>query len=652
MKNTPLIVALLIAFPFYLQAGDVPTSAPAVSAASSPQAPENAFTQAPDADRPEGSLVGASAIVSGGALTITGTTNGTPTVWNQIFLGTEENPGSGYTHGSGREGGRGMSYLIEGGSLYRWAGLGDRTEWKWEKITSATVTQESSPESFTVEVPIEDLHLKAGTSLRIFVSISNENYQACLDTLPRGDEVWHVKVPAAEPGQADHPSAVSRPSADTRERFKKITSYACYYGKGAVEQLSKQGAAIIETKTQTPRNIAAVKKAGTVVVGYISVGEDSELRKGDGQGPGGYDSRYFDKDHDNIPDKNGTWNSYYANAATKSWTDDVLKTAQQMEDRYGVDGYFLDTVETVSLYQQSRDGMINLIRKLREAHPNSVIVLNRGFDVIADTGDIVDGFMYEVLTLGYDMATKNYYKMRVSSLDYSRRQMETLLRPLQKANGLVVMALDYAAGPDDPNVHVAYDRAVTLGAIPCVTNVYLGAIYDVPYQGHFDAKWTKDLETAESRTYVLPASQNGFPEGTAITPSSNYPDYSVSPIVDGLKDKSAIGWMNRAWASLDTPQDHRLEFRFPKAITPHRLVIDWNTEQGKSYISRKIRVETSSGKDAADWQPAWSTDSNSTLQTVVELGSTPIRALRIEQPSGSGSEDRPNVMWVQQVRVE
>jgi hypothetical protein len=413
------------------------------------------------------------------------------------------------------------------------------------------------------------------------------------------------------------------------------------------------------------------------VIGYISAGEDSELRKGDGQGPGGYDSCYFDKNHRNLPDKNGTWNSYYANPASKSWTDYFLKEAQQMEDRYGVDGFFLDTVETAVVYPESRGGMVNLIRKLRAAHPNAVIVLNRGFDVIADTGDIVDGLMYESFTLSYDQATKSYILMRPSALDFTRRQMEATLKPQQKAHGLVVLALDYAASADDPNIRTAYDRAATLGVIPCVTDIYLDAVFDVAYRGRPDPKWNSDFETAANRSYTLPAAVNGFPAGTVVTPSSNYADYSVAPIVDGLQDKSKVGWRDRAWASAEASETHSLEFHFPQPVTLHRLSIDWNNEGGTAYISHQIRVETQAqpqpaaaaswwqslktaifgGAAAAHpqpaaWHSAWSTDNNTASSTVADLEATPITALRIEQPSGGGSTARPTVMWVQEVRGE
>lgn len=340
-----------------------------------------------------------------------------------------------------------------------------------------------------------------------------------------------------------------------------------------------------------------------------------------------------------------------------------------MEEQFGVDGYFLDTVETMVLYPACRAGMVELIRKLRAAHPQAVIVLNRGFDVLADTADVVDGLMYESFTLSYDQTTKTYVMMRPSALDFTRRQMEAVLTPQQKAHGLVVLALDYAASASDPNIRVAYDRAATLGAIPCVTTIFLDAIYDIDYQGRPDPKWIADFETAESRSHVLPAAANGFPAGTTVIPSSNYPDYSVTPVVDGRQDKSNVGWRDRAWASMDIQQGHSLEFRFPEPIKRHRLIIDWNVEGGAAYISRKLRVETqvaevswihrvkaifsgASTPAPAAWHRAWFTDNNSAQQTIVDLESVSMNALRIEQPAGSGSPDRPDVMWVQQVRVE
>lgn len=244
MKTASIICLALVAFPLF--AGAV----------------EGSVSQPGFGDRKEASLVGASATVSAGVLTVTGSTEGPTTQWNHVFLGTSGNQDTGYAHTSGKKGGQGMNYLVEGDFLYRWSGLGDRTEWKWSRIGTTKITRTTGINSFTVSLPVDDLHLRPGEKLQIFLVTSSQNYGAILDTLPRNDSLWQIEVHAAELNKSagSDSSAVAAPSADARERFKKITSYACYYGKDGVDQLSRRDAVIIETRAQTAETIAAIKK--------------------------------------------------------------------------------------------------------------------------------------------------------------------------------------------------------------------------------------------------------------------------------------------------------------------------------------------------------------------------------------------------------
>jgi hypothetical protein len=244
MKTAAIICLTFIAFPVASRADG------------------NSFAQPGIGAQGPASLVGGTAKLSGGILTVTVSTESASTEWNHVFLGTDGKTESGYVHTSGKKGGEGMDYMIEGTFLYRWSGLGDRHEWKWDKVEPAPITRTAGPNSFSVSVPLEALHLQAGAKLQIFIVTSTANYQVPLDTLPRNDALWQVEVPAAalDKTQGKAPPAVSPPSADARGRFKKITNYACYYGKGLVEQLARHDAVIIETRSQTAESIAAIKK--------------------------------------------------------------------------------------------------------------------------------------------------------------------------------------------------------------------------------------------------------------------------------------------------------------------------------------------------------------------------------------------------------
>lgn len=469
-------------------------------------------------------------------------------------------------------------------------------------------------------------------------------------------------APAARSEIAPPASAVEPAGArvaartDARDAFRRIRSYHCYYGPGRTEALLTRDASIIETRAQTPADVDALRAAGRLAIAYISIGEDHDRRVGDGRGPGGFDSAYFDRDGDRLPDKNPVWNSYYANAASASWREFFLDNAARLRSSHGVDGFFLDTVETCLLYPESREGMATLIRELRTRHPDAIIVLNRGWDLLPALGDTPDGLMFESFTLSYDFDHKRYEPLRPSGLDYGLDVWRRLLRPAQEKHGLVVLALDYAASPDDPSVKLAYDRAATLGLVPCLSTILLDGFHEVSHAGVRDERWLRPQETELTRSVILDTARNGFPAGTRVEPSSNHADYSAAPVVDGIAAgaaKRALGWRERAWASLESPDtEHVLKFTLPGKIRASALEIDWAWDGGAVFPARDFRVEIlPAGAEAEGWKPVARREGNTPETSRVALPAAEFIALRIVQAPGGGAPARPDLMWVQQVRL-
>jgi len=592
------------------------------------------------------SLLSANLSTTADKLVLSFSTEETPTVWTHIYLQTDGDAATGHRHFSSVEGRQGMDYLVEGDALYIWSGKDDQRGWHWERVPNGTLTRTVNSSEVTIEIPLAILEYKPGQEIGAFVETMTDNFQAPLDLLPREEGVLLVKAPAKPELKAASP-----PSKDARQRFKKIDSYACYYGSGQTEALATRGAVIIETRSQTPEALAAIKEKGSVVIGYISAGEDAMLRKGDGKGPGGFDSAYYDRNADGKPDKNEIWSSYFTDARTESWINFFLGEARRLKKEYGVDGFFLDTVETFTLYTENRQAMIDLIRRLREENPESVIVLNRGWDILPSLADTVDGLMYESLTLSYDFPTKSYVYMRPSALDEGKHIYERFLKPAQDSHGLVVLALDYAADPKDPTIQDAVDRAVSFGMVPEVSTIYLDTIYPRHFTGRKSDKWFKDFLTPESMSFVTEKPTNGFPSGTRILPSSIYGDYAVTPVVDGLKDKKALGWRDRAWASTERPDPHWLEFKFPKPQPISELKVVWATDNGESFPSRNFSVQVQSTSSKDEWKTVWSTNANLSKTVLASFPQMEAERVRIQQESEGGSTGRPNLMWVEQVEL-
>ena len=106
------------------------------------------------------------------------------------------------------------------------------------------------------------------------------------------------------------------------------------------------------------------------------------------------------------------------------------------------------------MYPECRGGMIQMMRDLREALPDDVIIMNQGFDIIADVAPLADGFMIESFTATYDFENKRYVLNDPASLDFHLNRAEKLLNPAIEEPKIRVLVLDYAE-PQRPRVDPA-----------------------------------------------------------------------------------------------------------------------------------------------------------------------------------------------------
>jgi endo-alpha-1,4-polygalactosaminidase (GH114 family) len=149
----------------------------------------------------------------------------------------------------------------------------------------------------------------------------------------------------------------------------------------------------------------------TKVFGYLTIGEDDtcsgdefketanklkcareKLPYNDKSGPvvlsngtrklqkNGYPSYLVDRNGDKEPDINEDWQSFYIDAGNESWKKLVLERAAKVAN-LGVDGFFLDTIDTAQDFKESRSGMLDLISQLKTTNFNNkqmILIANRG----------------------------------------------------------------------------------------------------------------------------------------------------------------------------------------------------------------------------------------------------------------------------------
>lgn len=244
-------------------------------------------------------------------------------------------------------------------------------------------------------------------------------------------------------------------------RLPRILSFACYYGQGKVAELSQYPLVILEARNYSKEEIRKIQKQGTIVIGYLSLGEILEEPVGLEQG---FQSSsdpalapyYLDGDKDGKPDRNGAWGSLYVDARSPQWQSKVLnRLIPLLLKEKGVDGLFLDTLDTVDVYPQTRTGMIQLVLQIRKNHPQIPLIANRGFSILEGLLPEVDAFLFEAFSTRWDPASGRSTLHAQSDLDWVDSVLERI-RSQGGRGGPQVLVLDYA----DKNNPGVMERAV------------------------------------------------------------------------------------------------------------------------------------------------------------------------------------------------
>lgn len=100
---------------------------------------------------------------------------------------------------------------------------------------------------------------------------------------------------------------------------------------------------------------------------------------------------------------NPAWKTKLADVSNPAWAEFVVGTLAKEAVDKGFNGFFLDTLDSISLLEKEkpaarekyRSGLISTIKKLREAYPGKEIVVNRGFDLLPELKGSVDGVLIE-----------------------------------------------------------------------------------------------------------------------------------------------------------------------------------------------------------------------------------------------------------------
>ncbi|WNQ10950.1 putative glycoside hydrolase [Paenibacillus aurantius] len=182
---------------------------------------------------------------------------------------------------------------------------------------------------------------------------------------------------------------------------KGASDYIIYYGPGddqAVSRLSGYSLAVIEPRHFSKEGLQELRRAGTVLYGYVSFVEQNEnspdFRR--------LKEEWYYQD-DGKKQKNPEWNSWIMDLRKNSYREFLMDTLREEIIGKGLDGVLIDTVGDIDDFPWNeedkagmREGYWKLLEQIRNEFPGLKLIQNWGFQTALTTSqEYLDGIMWE-----------------------------------------------------------------------------------------------------------------------------------------------------------------------------------------------------------------------------------------------------------------
>ena len=250
-----------------------------------------------------------------------------------------------------------------------------------------------------------------------------------------------------------------------------IRTWAVYYGGAAqtATTLSRFDLVVVDPGAHPPLDV--IRQAGARVVAYVSVGEvnvNHPLHASIAGAP------WVLEANDNWPDARRL--DVRASEYERWLLDSVVPAALES----GVTGVFLDTADTPleaersqpARFAGSRAALTRVLLRLRERHPDALVILNGGLPLLEELSDAVDAVALESIWSTYDFETKRYVRRD----DAAARARLALLRPAAR-RGVPILTLEYAAPDDKAWVRRLLELSRTQRFVPYVSTIGLTDVF-------------------------------------------------------------------------------------------------------------------------------------------------------------------------------
>jgi endo-alpha-1,4-polygalactosaminidase (GH114 family) len=259
-------------------------------------------------------------------------------------------------------------------------------------------------------------------------------------------------------------------AAPRNPRLGHVHTWAFAIGDGDLAgNLARRYAAydlvVVDGEGATARQIATLRSAGKIVLGYLDVGTIESHR-----------SWYpllkpyrlaFWSD----------WAEWYANVAKPGFRHAIVARIAPALLRKRFDGLFLDNTDMIEAYPGQTAGMRALVRALSGlVHARrGLLFAQNGESSIGPLVRYYDGWNREDVTATYDFAGNRYVLQPPGATAAAQQALRRIA-----AAGLLVLATDYTASHDTASAALAVGDACAAGALPFVSDIGLTRVPAVP----------------------------------------------------------------------------------------------------------------------------------------------------------------------------
>jgi len=239
-----------------------------------------------------------------------------------------------------------------------------------------------------------------------------------------------------------------------------------YTDKLPAEKFSSFDTLIFDSDSHPP--LAPLKVKGKTLLGYISLGEAEKYRK------------FYPaiKQKGLLLKANKLWKGHtIIDVRKQAWADMVVNELIPGILAQGFDGIMIDTIDSVTQYDDMREGAMNLIRAIRARYPDIKIMLNRGFEILPYVAKDIDMVMAESTYTDIQPGAK---KAIIVPEATQREYMNILTQAKQAAPGLKIYTIDYWPLKDIAGVKAIYAAQRARGFVPYVCKLDLQSLCEEP----------------------------------------------------------------------------------------------------------------------------------------------------------------------------